>query len=116
MGICVQSCERLGACNKQEQALSVLQHRTIGDPVGCPICEYVVVYIKEQLNDPETEKELIEQATQVYSCLVEHRVLARLLFQQRSHTTLKLHGLWRRHSRMYSLECPTWAGSNATCN
>lgn len=67
MPFTLQTCERLGACSKKEAIFARLQQRAVGDDVTCSICEYVAVYIKEQLKDPETEEQLVEQATEVIS-------------------------------------------------
>lgn len=35
------------------------------DDLNCEICEYVMAMVKEQLEDPQTEADLLQQAEQV---------------------------------------------------
>lgn len=88
----LQACERLGACSKKEEVFKLLQQRPVGDDVTCPICEYIVIYIKEQLEDPETEEQLVQQATQVGTSLLP----------------FPFH---RAHSRLSSISLTNWAAA-----
>ena len=36
--------------------------------INCQLCEYVMSMVKEQLDDPETEADLLAQAAQVDLC------------------------------------------------
>ena len=62
-GIASQTCTDLGLCTKAE-ALSHLA-QTGSNDINCPLCEYLMVMLKEQIADPATEEEIIAQANQV---------------------------------------------------
>lgn len=62
----MQVCSDLGLCTKAE-AVSLTGKTNITD-MSCPLCEYLMVTLKEQLDDPATEEEVVEQANAVSKC------------------------------------------------
>ena len=71
LGIALQACTDLGLCTKAE----ALSHsaQTGSNDINCPLCEYLMLMLKEQIADPATEEEIIAQADQVRwqtSCLL----------------------------------------------
>ncbi len=59
----MQACGDLAVCNKTE--LVLLADASNSEDLNCQLCEYVMSMVKEQLDDPETEADLLAQAAQV---------------------------------------------------
>lgn len=64
----MQTCGELGVCDKTD--LVVQAASTNAAELNCQLCEYVMSMIKEQLDDPETEADLLAQAAQVASLFI----------------------------------------------
>ena len=53
----------MGVCNKTELVTEAAS-TNVGE-LNCQLCDYVMAMVKEQLDDPETEADLLAQAAQV---------------------------------------------------
>ena len=61
----LQACGDLGLCNKTEAVVVAASAGQNGNDLNCPLCEFLVSMLKEQLEDKDTEVELLAKAAEV---------------------------------------------------
>ena len=58
-----QACGDLGLCNKTESV--ILAAASNSNEINCELCEYLASMVKEQLDDPDTEADILSRVAQV---------------------------------------------------
>lgn len=61
----MQACGELGLCNQTESVIAAAESSS--NEINCELCEYAASIVKEQLEDPETESEILAKFTQVWA-------------------------------------------------
>jgi hypothetical protein len=59
------ACGDLGLCNKTEAVVAATLTAQNSNDLNCPLCEYLVAMVKEQLEDKDTETELLAKAAEI---------------------------------------------------
>ena len=60
----LQACGDLGLCNKTEAVVVAASAGQNSNDLNCPLCEFLVSMLKEQLEDKDTEVELLAKAAE----------------------------------------------------
>ena len=64
--VALQVCSDTGLCS-QKDALAVAAKQPLNGDIDCPLCEYLVITVKGDLEDPDTEAKVLKRANQVRS-------------------------------------------------
>ena len=59
-------------CNKTETVVVVASAGQNGNDLNCPLCEFLVSMLKEQLEDKDTEVELLAKAAEASQSSLHH--------------------------------------------